>query len=75
VVWQVRPLIAHRNFDPIVMEGKSIAAQGICEWVINIVKFYDINKHVAPMRRAVHTAELKLQDALAAARVLEEQVP
>lgn len=34
--------LSNPDFDPAVVEVKSKAAAGLCTWVINIVKFYDI---------------------------------
>lgn len=31
-----------REFDPHLVRTKSFAAAGICAWVINIVKFYEV---------------------------------
>lgn len=30
------------NFNPEAMATKSGAARGVCEWVVNIVKYYDV---------------------------------
>lgn len=32
------------------MKNKSNAAAGLCNWVINIVKFYDVIQEVGPLR-------------------------
>ena len=34
--------LSNPDFDPAIVENKSKAAAGLCTWVINIVKFYDI---------------------------------
>ena len=39
------------EFDPKVVIVKSKAAAGLCEWVINIVKFYDVILEVGPLRK------------------------
>lgn len=40
-----------------------MAAAGLCEWVINIYKFYEIYLEVGPKERALFDAEKQLQDA------------
>lgn len=30
------------SFTPEVMGAKSKAAEGVCSWVLNIVKYYDV---------------------------------
>lgn len=34
--------LSNPEFDPGIIENKSKAAAGLCSWVINIVKFYDV---------------------------------
>jgi len=38
------------SFSPQIMANKSAAARGICEWVINIVKYYDVIQQIEPKR-------------------------
>jgi len=38
------------------MKSKSTAAAGICEWVINIVKYWDVIQVVEPKRLALKEA-------------------
>ena len=33
------------------MASKSAAAQGVCEWVINIVKYWDVVQMIEPKRK------------------------
>jgi dynein heavy chain len=33
------------------MAAKSAAAKGVCEWVINIVKYYDVIQNIDPLRK------------------------
>jgi dynein heavy chain len=34
--------LSHPDFKPEIMAAKSGAAKGVCEWVLNIVKYYDV---------------------------------
>lgn len=38
------------------MATKSGAAKGICSWVVNIVKYYDVIQDVEPKRKALKEA-------------------
>nr|P39057.1 RecName: Full=Dynein beta chain, ciliary [Heliocidaris crassispina]BAA00827.1 dynein beta-heavy chain [Heliocidaris crassispina] len=56
------------EFEPEYIKGKSLAAGGLCSWVVNIVKFYNVYCDVEPKRIALQKAndELKAaQDKLA----------
>ncbi|KAF5274393.1 hypothetical protein FQA39_LY07273 [Lamprigera yunnana] len=53
------------EFRPDIIIGKSIAAAGLCSWVINILKFYDVFVVVEPKRRALQKANQELVDARA----------
>ena len=35
------------------MANKSKAAKGVCDWVINMVKYWDVIQDVEPKRRAL----------------------
>jgi len=51
------------SFNPNVMANKSGAARGICEWVINIVKYYDVIQEVEPKRKALKESTEQLERA------------
>ena len=51
------------EFDPKVFIVKSKAAAGLCEWVINIVKFYDVILEVGPLRKQLEEAKEQLEIA------------
>jgi len=59
----VRPYIALENFKGDIIFNKSRAAAGLCEWVRNIVEYYDVVSEVEPKRIALKKAEHDLQDA------------
>ena len=45
------------------MGNKSKAAEGLCSWVINIVKYYDVIQDIDPKRKALKEAEEQLAEA------------
>lgn len=54
--------------------SKSAAAAGLCAWVINIVKFYDVYVVVEPKRRALNQANAELQAARDKLSYLTDQI-
>ena len=52
-----------KEFDPEFIRSKSGAAAGLCSWVINVCKFYEVYCEVEPKRRALQEANDMLQDA------------
>lgn len=63
VIKALQPYLANPEFDPEKIIAKSSAAAGLCSWVININKFYDVYLIVEPKERALMEAEQELQDA------------
>ena len=51
------------EFDPDFVRSKSGAAAGLCSWVINILKFYEVYCDVAPKRKALDDANKQLFEA------------
>uniref|UniRef100_A0A2K6TF76 Dynein axonemal heavy chain 11 n=1 Tax=Saimiri boliviensis boliviensis TaxID=39432 RepID=A0A2K6TF76_SAIBB len=51
------------EFNPNLIRTKSFAAAGLCAWVINIVKFYEVYCDVEPKRQALAQANLELAAA------------
>lgn len=56
------------------MASKSGAAKGICSWVINIVKYYDVIQDVEPKRKALKEATEQLEEATVKLSAIEEVV-
>lgn len=57
------------EFQPDLVASKSYAAAGLCSWVLNIVKFYEVYCEVEPKRQALSKANTELaaaQEKLAA---------
>ena len=59
----MRPYLESSEFDPEFIRNKSFAAAGLCAWVINIVKFYEVFCDVEPKRKALAAANAELKAA------------
>lgn len=51
------------EFDPQKILSKSSAASGLCAWVINIHKFYNVYLIVGPKQKALRDAQSELRSA------------
>ncbi|XP_045149226.1 dynein axonemal heavy chain 9 [Echinops telfairi] len=68
----IRPYLQDPEFKPEFVATKSYAAAGLCSWVINIVRFYEVFCDVEPKRQALSKATSELtaaQEKLAAITV------
>lgn len=63
IVEALQPYLEDPEFDPEKIMGKSAAAAGLCAWVINIHKFYEVYQIVEPKQRALQEAKDDLQAA------------
>ena len=63
-----------KEFDPDFIRTKSGAAAGLCSWVINIIKFYEVYCDVEPKRRALEEANSQLQDAQTKLKQVKDKV-
>jgi len=71
IIIALEPYLKDKEFDPEFIRSKSAAAAGLCSWVINIVKFYEVYCDVEPKRRALEEANAELaaaQDKLTAVK-------
>ncbi|XP_055973719.1 dynein axonemal heavy chain 9 [Sorex fumeus] len=59
----IRPYLQDPEFNPEFVATKSYAASGLCSWVINIVRFYEVFCDVEPKRQALHKATSELTAA------------
>ena len=59
----IAPYLNDKEFEPDFVKSKSAAAAGLCSWVINIMKFYEVYCEVAPKRIALDDANQQLKDA------------
>ncbi|KAL2077981.1 hypothetical protein ACEWY4_025666 [Coilia grayii] len=65
----IQPYLQDPEFKPELVTAKSYAAAGLCSWVINIVRFYQVYCEVEPKRQALNKANAELaaaQEKLAA---------
>lgn len=51
------------EFDPQKILAKSTAAGGLCAWVINIYRFYNVYLIVGPKQKALRDAQSELKAA------------
>merc|ERR1719317_402950 len=63
VLVALEPYLKDKEFDPEFVRSKSAAAAGLCSWVINIIKFYEVYCEVEPKRIALEDANQQLADA------------
>lgn len=63
VIKALQPYILDPEFSPEKILAKSSAAAGLCSWVININRFYDVYLIVEPKERALMESEKELKDA------------
>ncbi|XP_062234716.1 dynein axonemal heavy chain 9-like [Platichthys flesus] len=59
----IQPYLKDPEFQPDLVASKSNAAAGLCSWVINIVKFYEVFCDVEPKRQALSKANAELAAA------------
>uniref|UniRef100_A0AAV2JVC4 Uncharacterized protein n=1 Tax=Knipowitschia caucasica TaxID=637954 RepID=A0AAV2JVC4_KNICA len=59
----IQPYLQDKEFQPDLVASKSQAAAGLCSWVLNIVKFYQVYCEVEPKRQALSKANLELASA------------
>ncbi|EDW38589.1 GL12690 [Drosophila persimilis] len=81
IIKAIQPYLKDPEFEPEFVRSKSGAAAGLCAWVINIIKFYEVYCDVEPKRKALAAANAELaaaQDKLAGIKRkvmgLEEQL-
>lgn len=60
----IRPTLDNPKFTPDQLAKASSAAEGVCKWVINITKYYDVVVQVEPKKQAVREAEVILAEAM-----------
>ncbi|TWW81713.1 Dynein heavy chain 9, axonemal [Takifugu flavidus] len=56
----IQPYLQDPEFQPDLVGSKSYAAAGLCSWVLNIVKFYEVYCKVEPKRQALNKANAEL---------------
>lgn len=70
----IRPYLEDPEFKPELVAAKSNAAAGLCSWVINIVKFYEVYCEVEPKRQALSKADAELAAAREKLAVIKAKI-
>ena len=63
ILTAIEPYLRNPHFDPGFVKSKSEAAAGLCSWVINVIKYYEVYCDVEPKRRALKEANEQLEEA------------
>lgn len=71
---EVQVYVTDKTFDPDLVKTQSNAAAGLCSWVINILKYYEVFCDVAPKRMALNKANAELQAAKDKLAAVEKKV-
>ena len=69
-----RPYLALEHFTPEIIKNKSAAGAGLCDFCINIVKYFDVVSMVEPKRQELREANEKLDSANTRLAEVQEQV-
>uniref|UniRef100_A0A3B5KZ59 Dynein, axonemal, heavy chain 9 n=1 Tax=Xiphophorus couchianus TaxID=32473 RepID=A0A3B5KZ59_9TELE len=70
----IRPYLQNPEFQPDLVASKSYAAAGLCSWVLNIVKFYEVYCEVEPKRQALRKANTELAAAQEKLTVIKRKI-
>lgn len=70
----VQPYLADPEFEPEFIRAKSLAAAGLCSWVINIVMYYEVFCEVEPKRNALAAANAELSAAQDKLRIITNKI-
>ncbi|GAA6104763.1 dynein heavy chain 9, axonemal [Tachysurus ichikawai] len=70
----IQPYLQDPEFKPELVASKSYAAAGLCSWVINIVKFYEVYCEVEPKRQALSKANAELSSAQEKLSVIKAKI-
>ena len=74
IITAIEPYLKDKEFNPEFIQSKSAAAAGLCSWVINIIKFYEVYCDVEPKRRALEEANAELQEAKETLKSVKQKV-
>jgi dynein heavy chain len=70
----IRSTLEKEEFTPEILRGKSSAAAGLCDWVINISTYYDVFVSVEPKKQKVAAAKEELAAANEKKETMEAKV-
>ena len=71
---KITPYLNDPNFAPEVIRSASSAAEGLCKWVIAIIKFDEVYKAITPKRIALAEAEETVRQTQALLQVKQDQL-
>lgn len=74
LIFSLQEYIKDPEFNPEKVASKSVAAAGLCAWVINIIKFYDVYVAIVPKERALSQANAELSAAQERLKALNNQI-
>ncbi|XP_037924668.1 dynein beta chain, ciliary isoform X3 [Hermetia illucens] len=74
IIKAIQPYLKDAEFEPEFVRSKSAAAAGLCAWVINIIKFYEVFCDVEPKRKALAQANAELAAAQEKLNVIKKKV-
>ncbi|XP_049809049.1 dynein beta chain, ciliary [Schistocerca nitens] len=74
IIKAIQPYLKDSEFEPEFVRSKSAAAAGLCAWVINIIKFYEVYCDVEPKRKALAQANADLAAAQDKLSVIKRKV-
>ncbi|KAK7201712.1 dynein heavy chain [Novymonas esmeraldas] len=63
LIQAVMPLVTSEDFTPKKIAGASQACAAMCQWTHAMVRFYEVNKKVAPLREELAVAQQANQEA------------
>ncbi|TNN81601.1 Dynein heavy chain 9, axonemal [Liparis tanakae] len=70
----IQPYLQDPEFQPDLVASKSNAAAGLCSWVVNIVRFYQVYCEVEPKRQALSKANAELAAAQEKLTVIKTKI-
>lgn len=74
IIKAIQPYLKDVEFEPEFVRSKSAAAAGLCAWVINIIKFYEVYCDVEPKRKALAQANAELKEAQEKLSIIKRKV-
>lgn len=74
VIKALTPYLEDTEFEPQKILAKSAAAAGLCAWVINIHRFYEVYLVYGPKKQALLDSQAELQAARDKKEMLEEKL-
>lgn len=70
----IQPYMLDPEFNQEFISSKSLAAAGLCSWVVNIVRFYEVYCDVEPKRKALAKANAELAAAQEKLTIIKSKI-